>query len=54
MMKAVKGEAPATIENLVQKTGLPFSSGVMNCPLSLKFKIYQMEAFGGTKDPGDL
>lgn len=50
----MKGKTLATVDYLVHRTDLPFSSGVMSCSLPPKFKIPQMEALNGTKDPLDL
>lgn len=43
-------EGSATVEDLTQKTELPFSGRVMNCPLPHKFRAAQMEVFKGTKN----
>lgn len=39
MMEIMKEKASSTVEALVQKTDLPFSSTIMACPLPLEFRI---------------
>ena len=49
----VKGRAPVSMDALVQQTKSLFTAGVLNFPLSVKFKMSPIEAFDGTKDPVD-
>ena len=51
MKEAVKGRAPVSMDALVQQTESPFTAGVLYFPLLMKFKMPQIEAFDGTKDP---
>jgi hypothetical protein len=53
LTKQMKAKAPASVDELVQTTELPFTADVMAVPLPLKFKIPQIDAFDGTKDPLD-
>ncbi|KAI8535805.1 hypothetical protein RHMOL_Rhmol10G0202600 [Rhododendron molle] len=48
LMKHVKAQAPATVEELVQNTDSPFTSEVMGRPLPRKFKMPQLETFNGS------
>lgn len=50
---ALKGKAPATIDELIQRTDHPFTPEVMARPLSDKFKLPQMEMFDNSRDPLD-
>ena len=53
MKEVVKGRAPDSIDTLVQQTESPFTAKVLHFPLPAKFKMPQIEAFNGTKDPVD-
>lgn len=53
MKNALKGKAPTTIDELIQRTNHPFTPKVMARPLPDKFKSPQMETFDGGKDPLD-
>ena len=48
-----KRRAPVSMDALVQQTESPFMAGVLHFPLSGKFRMPQIEAFDGTKDPVD-
>ena len=50
MKEVVKGRAPISIDTLVQQTESPFTTGVLHFPLSVKFRMLQIETFDGTKD----
>lgn len=52
MREALKGKAPATVNELIQKMD-PFTIKVMARPLLDKFKPPQMEVFDSGKDPLD-
>ena len=41
------------MDALVQQTESPFTVGVLHFPLPTKFRMPQIEAFNGTKDPVD-
>ena len=53
MKEAVKGQAPVSMDALVQQTESPFTAGVLHFPLPAKFKMPQIETFEKTKDPID-
>ena len=53
MKEVVKGRAPDTMDTLVQKTESPFTAEVLRYPLPAKFRMPQVEAFDGVKDPVD-
>ena len=51
--EVVKGRAPDTIDTLVQQTESPFTAEILHFPLPAKFRMPQVEAFDGVKDPVD-
>ena len=51
--EVVRGRAPDTMDTLVQQTESPFIAKVLHYPLPAKFRIPQVEAFDGVKDPID-
>ena len=51
--EVVKGRVPDTMDTLVQQTESPFTAEVLRYPLSTKFRMPQVEAFDGIKDPVD-
>ena len=53
MKEAVKGRAPVSMDALVQQTESPFTTEVLHFPLLENFRMPQIEAFDGTKDPVD-
>ena len=53
MKEAVKGQAPVSMDTLVQQTESSFPAGVLHFPLPAKFKLTQIETFDGTKGPID-
>ncbi|XP_058223097.1 uncharacterized protein LOC131332815 [Rhododendron vialii] len=53
LMKHIKAQTPAMVEELVQNTDSPFTSKVMGLPLPKKFKMPQLETFNGSTDPLD-
>ncbi|XP_058185741.1 uncharacterized protein LOC131302966 [Rhododendron vialii] len=53
LMKHIKAQTPAMVEELVQNTDSPFTSEVMGLPLPRKFKMPQLETFNGSTDPLD-
>ena len=53
MKEVVRGRAPDTMDTLVQQTELPFTAEVLHFPLPAKFRMPQVEAFDGVKDPVD-
>ena len=53
MKEVVKGRAPDSMDTLVQQTESPFTAEVLHFPLPAKFRMPQIEAFDGAKDPVD-
>ena len=53
MKKVVRGRAIDIMDTLVQQTESPFTTEVLHFPLPAKFRMPQMEAFDGVKDPVD-
>ena len=53
MKEAVKSWTPVSMDTLVQQTESPFTADVLHFPLPAKFRIPQVEAFDGTRDPVD-
>ena len=51
--EVVKGRAPDTMDTLVQQTQSPYTAEVLHFPLPAKFRMPQVEAFDGTRDPVD-
>ena len=51
--EVVKGRTPDTMDTLVQQTKSPFTAEVLHFPLPAKFRMPQVEAFDGVKDPVD-
>ena len=53
MKEDVKSRAPISMDTLVQQTESPFMAEVLHFPLLEKFRMPQVEAFNGTRDPVD-
>ena len=53
MKEVVKGRAPDFMDTLVQQTKSSFTAEVLYLPLPAKFRMPQIEAFDGAKDPVD-
>ena len=53
MKDVVKGRARDSMDTLVQQTKSPFTAEVLHFPFLAKFRMPQVEAFDGTKDPVD-
>ena len=53
MKEVVKGRASDSMDTLVQQTESPFTAEVLHFPLPVKFRMLQIEAFDGAKDPVD-
>ena len=51
--EVVRGRAPDTMDTLVQQTESSFTAEVLHFPLPEKFRMPQVEAFDGTRDPID-
>ena len=50
---SLRGRAPDTMDTLVQQTESPFTAEVLHFPLPAKFRMPQVEAFDGARDPVD-
>ena len=53
MKEVVRGRALDTMDTLVQQTESPFIAEVLHFPLPAKFRMPQVEAFDGVRDPVD-
>ena len=53
MKEVVRGRAPDSMDTLVQQIESPFTAEVLHFPLPAKFRMPQVEAFDGAKDPVD-
>ena len=53
MTKVVKSRALDSMDTLVQQTESSFTAEVLHFPLPVKFRMPQIEALDGTKDPVD-
>ena len=53
MKEVVRGRASDSMDTLVQQTESPFTTEMLHFPLPTKFRMPQIEAFDGTKDPVD-
>ena len=49
--EVVRGRAPDTMDTLVQQIESPFTAEVLHFPLPSKFRMPQVEAFDGVRDP---
>ena len=53
MKEVVNGQAPDSMDTLVQQTESPFTTEVLHFPLPAKFRMSLVEAFDGARDPVD-
>ena len=53
MKEFIRGRASDSMDTLVQQTESPFTTEVLHFPLPAKFRMPQIEALDGTKDPVD-
>ena len=53
MKEAVKSRTPVSMDTLVQQTESPFTTEVLHFTLPTKFRMPQVEAFDGMRDPVD-
>ena len=51
MKEVIKGRTPDAMDTLMQQTESPFTAEVLRYPLPAKFRMPQVEAFDGVKDP---
>ena len=53
MKEVVRGRAPDTMDTLVQQTESPLTAEVLYFPFPATFRMSQVEAFDGVRDPVD-
>ena len=53
IMNALKGRVSSNLDDLVNRTDLPFTIPVNSCPLPQKFRMPQIDSYDGVKDPLD-
>ena len=53
IMIAMKGQVSTNLDELVHYTDSPFTTPVTSFPFPAKFKIPQVEAYDGSRDPFD-
>ena len=53
MMNALRGQVSSDLNKLVHRTDSPFTASITSFPLLLKFRMPQVEAYDGSKDPLD-
>ena len=53
MKEAVKSRTPVSMDTLVQQNESSFTTEVLQFPLPAKFRMPQVEAFDGMRDPVD-
>ena len=53
MKEAVRVLAPVSMDALIQQMKSSFTAEVLHFPLPTKFRMLQIEAFDGAKDPVD-
>ena len=53
MKNAMKGKTAMNLDGMLKRTDSPFIASFLECPLSPKFRLPQLEFYDGTKDPLD-
>nr|XP_023915565.1 uncharacterized protein LOC112027127 [Quercus suber] len=53
LRNAIREKTDQSVGRLVRATDSPFTTGVLGCPVPLKFRLPQLEPFDGLKDPQD-
>ena len=53
LRNAIKGKTNQSLDRMVKMTDSPFTAAVLECPVSSKFCLPQLEPFDGFKDPLD-
>jgi len=51
MMNAMKDHVSTSLDELVHRTDSPFTAPVTSFPIPTKFKMPQVEAYDGSRDP---
>ena len=49
----VKGKGERNLDRMIKQTASMFTAAVLDLPLSQKFRLPQLNLFGGSKDPLD-
>ena len=53
LRNAIKEKPDRSLDRMVKATNLPFTMVVLECPVSSKFWLPQLELFDGLKGPQD-
>ena len=53
LKKAIKDKGGENLDGMIRRTNSPFTTEVLNRPLSPKFHLPQLESHDGSKDPLD-
>ena len=53
MMNAFRGQVSSDLDELVHRIDSPFTASITSFPLPSKFRMPQVEAYDGSKDPLD-
>ena len=53
LRNAIKEKTDQSLDRMVRATDSPFTTAVLECPVSSKFRLLQLEPFDGLKDPQD-
>ena len=53
LRSAIKEKTERSVDRLVRAIDSPFTAAVLECPVSSKFQLPQLEPFDGLKDPQD-
>ena len=53
LRSAIKGKTDRSLDRMVRMIDSPFTVAVLECPVSSKFCLPQLEPFDGLKDPLD-
>ena len=49
----MKDETAINLDGMIKRIDSPFTASVLECPLTPKFRLLQLEVDDGTKDPMD-
>ena len=49
----MKRKTTANLDGMIKRIDSPFTTSVLQCPLPPKFRLPQLEAYDGIKDPLD-
>ena len=51
LRSAIREKTDRSLDMMVRRTNLPFTTRVLECPMPSKFHLPQLESFNGLKDP---